>query len=372
LVRPYKEFFVQPQEFLGVGRELPEPKVSSVKIGFLGPLEGSAEAIFGQHMLAGVHLAIEAANAAGGYHGHPFELEVHADKARWGDSSNELVAMYFREQVWGVVGTLSSANAHVMMRATLKMNLPIVNTATTDPTLNEHRIPFGVRCMADDRQFSYALARHLFEERELKWVAMIRVNNRDGRTGVREFVDAARRLGHPLLFEVRFDEGETDFAAQLARIKQSPAQAVVVWGNPREAGLIVKQMRGLGMKQAVVGWFRMVSPEFLKLAGAAAEGVVCAYPYDPTAKDPLLLDFQRRYQQRFSEAPDAFAAHAYDGTGLLIAAIQKAGLNRIKIRDALAEFKSFHGATGEIVFDATHNDIGPVYLAKVVGGQFRF
>ncbi|MFC1747086.1 hypothetical protein ACFLZR_02005, partial [Candidatus Neomarinimicrobiota bacterium] len=53
-------------------------------------------------------------------------------------------------------------------------------------------------------------------------------------------------------------------------------------------------------------------------------------------------------------------------------AIRTAGLNRVRIRDELASLKSYDGITGEIIFDATHNDVGPIYLAEVRDGQFHF
>ncbi|MEE8373247.1 MAG: ABC transporter substrate-binding protein, partial [Dehalococcoidia bacterium] len=122
----------------------------------------------------------------------------------------------------------------------------------------------------------------------------------------------------------------------------------------------------------VLGADRLVSDEFLQLAGRAAEGVVATYPYNPARDDPLLQDFHRRYQERFDEAPEAFAAHAYDGMTLLIRAIRNAGLNRVRIRDELTSLKSFRGVTGEITFDATSNDVGPVWMAEVRQGTFHF
>jgi branched-chain amino acid transport system substrate-binding protein len=73
--KAYKMFFVDPQLFLGPGRDKMAPlELESVRIGFLGPLEGSVEEALGRQMLQGSVLAIEEANAKGGYNGLPFEL----------------------------------------------------------------------------------------------------------------------------------------------------------------------------------------------------------------------------------------------------------------------------------------------------------
>jgi branched-chain amino acid transport system substrate-binding protein len=374
-VRPYHDnFYATPQKWLGPGREIPEPKVKTVKIGFLGPVEGSSDPLgpFGKQMLQGAQLAIERGNATGGYKGIPFQLMVHQDKARWGDSSNSMVKMYFDEQVWGVLGTIDSANSHVMMRTTLKFPVPIIACATTDQTLMEHRVPFILRVIPDDRQYSYATAWYLFKVKGYRRVALFRLNNRDGRFSVRKLTDAARRMERPFVLDQRFVDGAKDFTAQIETIRDSRPDAVIVWGNPPEVALIVKQMRKMGLKQPVIGWFRSVEPKLLQMGGRDVEGMVCAYPYDPTAKDPLLRDFQRRYRKRFGMEPDVFAAYAYDGMSLLLAAIRKAGLNRYRIADALLALNAYRGVTGPFVFDGARDNVRSIYLAEVKNGRFVF
>lgn len=370
--KPYKHFFEEPQQFLGPGRtKSPAPDLTSVKIGFIGPLQGTTEDRLGNRMLQGTILALEEANEAGGYQGLPFELVVRNDAGLWGASSNTFVELD-EEKVWAVLGSIDGASTHVILRVALKLELFIVNTGSTDPTLTETRIPWIIRCFPDDRQNSYALADYIFNRMGIGRVAVLRNNNRYGRMGIAEFQDTARRLGHPLLFELRYSTGDTDFALQLDRIHRANAEAVVIWGDAREAALIVKQMRRMGMEQRVFGADRLVSPEFIEVAGEAAEGVVAAYPYNPNRDDPRLKEVRRRYAERFDEQLEAFAAHAYDGMTILIDAIRVAGLNRARIRDVLASLESYQGITGEIIFDATLNDIGPICLAEVRDGRFHF
>ncbi|MFQ5570383.1 MAG: ABC transporter substrate-binding protein [Rhodothermales bacterium] len=369
---PYALFFDKPQPFLGTGREKsPPPDLKLVKIGFLGPLEDSPEAALGRHMLQGATLAIEEANAQGGYQGLPFELVLRDDAGPWGASSNKFVELS-DEKVWAVLGSIDGASTHIALRVALKLELPMVTTGSTDPTLTETRIPWLVRVNADDRQNGYALASYIYQEKGYRRVAALRANNRYGRKGITEFKDAARRLGAPLLFELRYAPGDTIFTTQLMRINKSSAEAVVLWADAEEAAHIVQQMREMGMQHAVFGTDRLVSPDFLTSAGPAAEGVIATYPYNPEQDDPYVQDFNRRYAQRFGEEPEAFAAHAFDGMNMIIQAIHTAGLNRARIRDVLSAVKGFQGVTGQIVLDATHNDVGPVWLVEIRDGAFHF
>jgi branched-chain amino acid transport system substrate-binding protein len=73
--------------------------------------------------------------------------------------------------------------------------------------------------------------------------------------------------------------------------------------------------------------------------------------------------------------PDVFAAHAYDGMNIIIKSIHIAGLNRALMRDVLTDLKTFQGykgITGEIIFDPSWNDIGPIWMTEVRDGKFEF
>lgn len=372
---PYKWVFEEPQPYLGPNRSKPVPTdLKEVRIGFLGPLEGAPETPMGLHMLNGATLAMEEANAKGGYRGLPFVMMKHNDVGLWGAAANEIVKMD-DEGVWAVLGSIDDINTHVALRVALKLELPMVNTGDPDPTLTETRIPWIIRVMADDRQLSYALAWHMHKEKGIKRVVVMRQANRYGRVGTMEYKDAATRVGCPPLFELQFAIGDTDFTPQLERMKRANPEAILIWGNPKESALVVKQIRAMGMKQPIYGGSRMVLPEFVEIAGKDADGIVIATPENPTLNDPLYLGFRKKYVQRFGAEPDFHASHAYDGMKILIQAIQIAGLNRAKIRDVLCDLKTFQfykGVTGEIILDASWTDIGPVWLAQMRQGQYVY
>ncbi|MGD0157911.1 MAG: hypothetical protein ABSB50_17620 [Terracidiphilus sp.] len=65
----------------GPGRDKPDPKdIIEVRIGFLGPIQQQdLDHVFGQRMLHGAELAVEEADARGGYGGKPFGLMFHDD-----------------------------------------------------------------------------------------------------------------------------------------------------------------------------------------------------------------------------------------------------------------------------------------------------
>jgi len=110
----------------------------------------------------------------------------------------------------------------------------------------------------------------------------------------------------------------------------------------------------------IARWGRICFAE----AGPAAEGFEAVFPYDPTRNDPRWLDFNRRFQARFYEPPEQFAALAYDGMNALLDAICAAGLNRARIHDALADLEQYDGVTGHMIFDPTRRMWRPCFSAR--------
>lgn len=378
--KPYQEWYVQSDtmDYDGSARSEPDGDVAAlqkINIGFLGPLDADNEdSPYGIAMLQGAQLAVDEANSSGGFRGKPFALNIYDDLALWGASSMAIVDMRFKDQAWAMLGSVDSASTHVELRATLKLELPIMDTATNDPTVTQTLVPWLLHNFPDDRQQGYALADYIFLQRHLKRIGVLQVNNRYGRVGKEIFSATARRIGRQPIVEVWFAPDTTDFSSQLQTIDSSGVDGLVIWGNAAEAGAILKQMRALGMRQPVFGSSRICSPELVKIAGPASEGLIAISAIDPTRNDPTWIAFQERFAKRFGVEPDAYAAYAYDGANMLLGAINQAGLNRGRIMDALRDYKMkrYAGVSGSAFFDYTLNNIAPVTFAQVRDGKFAY
>ena len=399
---PYKEFFLTVLEYPGYGRNIPEPEsVETVKIGFIGPIMRSVSESYGgpgevtlrvnqrqvrwdgygaSHlaplgikMLQGAQLAVVQANASGGYHGEtPFELVVRNDNGEWRSSGRGVIDLAYKDKVWAILGTVDGANSHIAIRVALKAEVPVMNTADTDPTFVETNIPWVLRNITDDRMMTYLLADFAYKKLGLQRIAAIRAVNRYGRVNIDEFRDGSTRLGKPLVVELSYEEGDIDFRSQLERIQSQNVDGVFTYGNSLESALILRQMRDMGMDQWFFGSDRMVTDEFIEIVGPNHGRVVAGYPYDPTSEDPKHLQFVEDFRDAYGEDPETYAAHAYDGMKMLIEATERAGLNRALIRDELVAMNPYHGVTGMQIYDAVLSDRSPATLAVLRGGRFEF
>jgi branched-chain amino acid transport system substrate-binding protein len=372
-IEPYYRYWLTRLPFRGPGKDYPDPTdLKSLKVGLLSPTPSGPDAARGEMSKKGVMLAMEEANAARQPGELPFEVIEKADSPQWGSAAN--ISVEFADSnCLAYIGTIDGDATHVALRATLKTETYMVNCSDPDPSLTETQIPWLLRDFPDNRQQGYLLARLMVEERGLTKIVVFRANNRPGRVGVRPFVDALRRLGHPVLQEINFKDGDRTFDTQVAVIKQANPEAVVFWGNPAETGPAAAQLRAAGVKAAFYGFDRLADPNFVKLAGPeVAEGATAAYFFDPDKTDPAWTNFVARFQKRYGMKPDIYSGYAYDGAQMLITAIKKAGPNRYRVRDLMAAIDEYNGVTGYMRFDGRWDNIAPIIYAQYQKGSWHY
>ena len=398
-LQPYSKFaeayyhhYTQTNVYSGAARDIPDPDLddlTEIRIGFLGPIDKNPEQVFGQRMLNGAQLAVDEANARGGYCGKPFKLlprndydnwqaqGVYGDarptnEAIWGAASSQAVKMIYDDKDWAIFGSISSESTHIALRLALRAEIPIVNSASTDPTIPETYIPWFFTDLQDDRVQAYTLARHIYDQLKLKRLALLRVNNRYGRFGSPQFKEASQRLGHPVVIEQKFPAGTTDFRRELRSIQDSRAEGIVLWTDQAQTAMILKQMHELGMKQRVFGSYRTIGDDLIAQAGDLAEGFEAVFPYDASRPDPRWQKFNADYAAKYHEKPEQFASLAYDAMNVLLDSICEAGLNKARIMDALAQVYEYDGVTGQMAFDTNSKNTAPMYLARVHKGVIEY
>jgi branched-chain amino acid transport system substrate-binding protein len=141
----------------------------------------------------------------------------------------------------------------------------------------------------------------------------------------------------------------TDWKAILTKLRGRKPDAVFYGGMDATGGPLMKQGRELGMKAVFSFGDGACTDEMGKLAGEAAEGLLCSQAGIPAqAADKKFLD---AYKKKFNADPILYSPFTYDAANLLIAAMQKA--NSADPAKYLPELQkiSFTGATGSIAFD---------------------
>jgi ABC-type branched-subunit amino acid transport system substrate-binding protein len=361
----------------------PSPYLSNqptINIGFFGPVENSPDVPYGLSMMHGAQLAVDEANDQGGYSDRihkthfNYELKIHNDSAPWGASTTEPVDMALDEHVIAILGSIDGAATHTLLSVAKKLGIPVVNTGTTDPSITDMDTPWLTHLMPDDRQQSRALARYIAGQKRIHKIGIVREDVRYARVGTEAFTEAARQTGLTSVIEKTFQLGDSDFTPQLQELRDASVDGVVLWCHPAEGATILKQMHALGMQIPAFGPGYLASPVLIELAGTAAEGFVATSVLNPERASVRSQHFEKSYRNRYSESPDAYASYAYDGTNLLIEAIEMAGPNREEISEVLHQdlLNSYQAASGSFLFDSSLKNVAPLTMARVEGGRFVY
>lgn len=371
-VEPHARYWTKRLPFRGPGRDFPDPVgLKTLRVGLLSPNHNGPEGPRGERTRKGVMLAFEEEEARRTPDQLPFEVVQKEDSPQWGSAAN--IAVQFRdEEVLGFLGTIDGDATHVALRVALKIETYMINTSDPDPTLTETQIPWLTRVFPDDRQQCFRLALLAVREKGCKRIAILRENSRPGRVGVMHFAHSIRRLGFPPVQHLNFKPGDTNVSGQIEAIRAAEADAVLFYGQPEDVGRFVKQMRAAGVTAQFFGFDRLKEEGFKREAGAAAEGMTIAYFFNPARTDAPWTEFVQRFEKRYGTKPDIYAAYGYDGARLMIEAVRKAGPNRYRVRDYLANLNSWDGVTGHMIFDGRWDNIVPISIARYEGGSWHF
>jgi branched-chain amino acid transport system substrate-binding protein len=190
------------------------------------------------------------------------------------------------------------------------------------------------------------------------------------------FSKEIQRLGGKVVGEQVFQEGDTDFKAQLTTLAAAKPDAILVPGYYSEVGTIARQAREVGIKVPLLGGDGWDSPKLVPGAGgpgAALEGCFFSNHYfSAELNEEVTQTFLAAFKAKFNVDPDALAALGYDAARLCVDALKRAGSTEgPKLRDAIATTKDFAGVTGRITLDAKRNARKAALILQVRGDRFH-
>ena len=316
----------------------------------------------------GAELAVREATARGGYNGKPYRLVVRSSEGPWGSGSKESVSLVFDDEVVAYMGSLDGRNAHLAEQVATKTKIVFMSAWATDMTLSQAFVPWYFRCIPNDDQQAQALIQEIYRERQLSRVAIIGTGDYDSRLAVRSFIKGIASEKHPMPRHYMIRSPEEDIRKILGEIGEHGSEAIVLFGTPDLARLIVPLLRQQDMNLPVFGtlWIaddqRASDPDWELL-----EGMILVSPGHWFTSEGIV--FQESFREAFGYRPGASAAYAYDATRLIIEVINARGTDRDQVIDGCAVVHYKNGVTGEIRFDGDGNRVGLPGMMTVRDGK---
>ena len=343
-----------------------------VRIGHAAPLTGP-QAHLGKDNENGVRLAIDELNARGfEIGGQKVTFELHSEDDQADPRIATTVAKKFVDDgVNVVIGHLNSGTTIPASRIYNDAGIVEVSPSATNPKYTQQGYAGAFRVMANDVQQGMALGEYAVRDMGLKKIAIIDDRTAYGQGLADEFDKAVKANGGTVIVREFTNDKASDFTAILTKIKGLNPDLVFFGGMDGQGAPMARQMKTLGLKAKFLGGDGIHTAEFIKLAGAAADGVTASLPGVPLESMPHGSEFKQKFEAKYGVI-QLYAPYCYDAMMVVAEAMKRAGsIDPAKYRAEMA--KTDHdGVTARVAFDAKGDLKGgaiPVY--RVEGGEWK-
>ena len=357
-----------------------EPKAADViKIGHAVALTGDSS-MWGQAEKNALEMEIEKINKAGGVLGKKIQLIAYDTRADATEAVNVTKRLVSQDKVSAIIGPGQSGVAIAMTSVTEPGKVPFLATTATNPKVTVDDKTNKVRdyafrtCFIDPFQGTVA-AQFAVKELKAKNAAVIYDVGSDYSAVLgKYFVEEYNKQKGTIVANEAFRSNELDFRAILGKIKQTNPDVVFVPTMQKEAALILKQARDLGITAKFVGGDGWGSPDIVTLGGSAVEGSF--FVNLASNDDPDIQNFIKDYKAKYNQEPVLpNPVMAIDGLMAVVEAIKKANsTDPVKITEQLVKIKDLQVLTGKLTIDpVTHNPLNkPAVIQEIKGGKFIF
>lgn len=339
----------------------------SAKIGVVSYLTG-AGAAYGEAITQGLKLAQSEINEQGDVN---IELVIEDSAGEAEQALSAAQKLMSDDEILAIIGpTLSTEFFAVAPEADLN-GITIMGTSTTAEGVPEIGDYVFRNAIPEALAIPTAMEKAI-ERTGAKKVAMI-YGNDDVLTqsGFDTMKKTAEEMGLEILTIETFQKGQSDYNAQLTKIKNAKPDLILASALYNEGAVIMDQARKMGIEAPFVGGNGFNSPQVLEIAGDAANGLIVATPWFGESEETKVVDFNTKYEAEYGKLPDQFAAQAYDALYIYADALKRAGeADRELFHEALAETKDFEGLLGNFSFDEIGDVVMDVKVVEIKDGKF--
>jgi branched-chain amino acid transport system substrate-binding protein len=329
-----------------------------LRIGSILSVTGPA-AFLGEDMKAGLQLAVEEINAAGGINGRNIAWTFYDAESQTQKAITAVRRLISQDRVEIILsGGNMSGIALAMAPLAEAAKVPFISSegalAIVTPVA-ERRWVF--KSTVDDGDVLERIADYL-DKTKIKKVALLADTSGFGQGAVAQMKLVGPKRGLDVVHE-SFGPADTDMMPQLTRIRDSGAEAIICWTVTPAGVVFLKQAQQLGLdSRPMIHSYGFVSADYMKLAGEAAKPLLLASLKLPVGdqlpdSDPLkagILKLYRSYAARFGRPPSLYAAESYDAALLAQQALLKVGGDPAKIPEGLEGIRNFAGLSGVFNF----------------------
>jgi branched-chain amino acid transport system substrate-binding protein len=344
---------------------------STVYIPDLAELSG-AGAVSGTNWRDGIILAVEEINAKGGILGRKLDVP-HVDTQSEASIARAQIQKMIDNKPYVILGPVFSGSVLPSMELAKAAEIPQIMGGEA-AAITQRGNPYVFRTAFGQQVSMPKIANYMRDGVKAKSVAVVWVNNDFGKGGRDAFVAEMKKRNINVVADISTESGQVDFAADVVKVKNSPAEAIFVYTNEEESARFLREARKQGIRVPLIGETTLLGQKVIELAGEAANGVKGHVGLSADAPVPALKEFGEKFKKRFGYANDHNGIKGYTAIYVIKHVTEKIGKF-----DSKAFAAALHGMTIKpsdepgILMEATWDANGDIdrqsFLGEVVDGK---
>ncbi len=362
------------------------------------PLSGNLST-FATDVLEGVQLAVEKAREQPGSPSVGLIVKDHdADRPGFLD---DLSSLLHDDRPLAVIGPMLSRNLPVMAEMAQKTRIPLITPAATLPNVRR----LGNYLFSTSLTYASQaerIATYATQDQGHRRFCIIHPDTVYGRELARLFAQEVYHVGGEIIAIEAFKEGETDFAAQIQRLKAEdlkkyglavpvetphptgkPASrtekrmlytpgfdAIFIPSRSKDIGLLAAQLAFHDIRAPLLGTNGWNSQDFVRTADRTVDGATFVDGFFLDSPNPAVQEFVQRYRNRFESTPSLFTMQGYDAARVVIEGIRHGATSGEALQEFFTTQRDLPTLAGPARFGPDGTLHRPLFLLQVKQGKF--
>ena len=346
-------------------------------IGTIQDLSGPIAA-YGKSSRNGMQLRADEVNEQGGVHGR--KIKLIAEDSGYDPKKGVLAAQKLaqRDKAFIAAGTMGTAVSLATMPIFFEKNMPHLFPITAARQMYEplHKLKYSFAATYFD-QVRSAIKYLNKAKADRKWCTLYQDDD-FGQEVLAGAEQGLKEVGKTLVEKTSYKRGATDFSSQVAKMKGSGCDTVILGTIIRETVGAIAEAKKTGFNAEFVGSSAAYTHLIPRLGGPAMNGFIAAHtvahPYLDDASQPVRF-WANKYKTKFGEDPDVFSVYGYNIMDTIIAVANKAGKNLttdtfIKSLDSLTMPPDMFGADAMSYTPTKHLGSNKSRLSQIKDGRW--
>lgn len=365
----------------------PQATRAEILVGFVTGLSGPVSSI-GIPNAKGIAAGQAFIGDIGGEKVRVIELDDGSDATASARNARKLVE---QEKVDILIGTSGAPQTLAMAAAAVEMKVPMIAVSPIAPVSPGEGGPWVVQTPQPTPLLVQGIVDHM-KAHGVKTVAFIGFSDAFGDLMYDSLAQSAKPADIKVVANERYARSDSSVTAQVLRAVAAHPDAIMLGGTGTPGALPVIALSERGYKGPLYGNHGLISADFLRLAGKAANGIIC--PTGPVtaaeqlpASNPIqkvALAFRAAFEKANGEAPtDSFSSYSFDGWLVFADAAKRALATgakpgspefRTALRQALFTTKELVGTQGVYTYtpaDRHGVDDRSRILVQIEDGKYK-